>query len=145
MENINNTVNKKFDIEISRHGIPALWECGGSYTKTGFATIIADKSGYRKTALCIRYRGTLACSNHALVPIKEGDVVIESERQRDKVSVVVYRITEIDMMKHTATAVLDTTPIEEAAIEAAIGKCWDYHCRVPYYIVNPCRCPSFYK
>ncbi len=37
-----------YQLEISRSGIPCLWESGGGYTNTGEAQIITDKQGYPK-------------------------------------------------------------------------------------------------
>lgn len=125
-------MKRKYDIDITKSGIPAMWEKGGSYSNTGSATIIADRNGYPKRAVHVRTRGDLACSNHALVPVANGDVIVSVNRHRDRVAVTVERITTI--FDGTAQTEPCTERICFDAIEAAVAKANDYHCRQPYYI-----------
>ena len=32
-------------VELSKRGIPCIWECGGAYSNTGSATLVCDKYG----------------------------------------------------------------------------------------------------
>lgn len=82
-------------IERTRKGFPCLWESGGGYSNTGYATIIASKNGEEKTAVYIRKRGRLANGEHALIPIAVGDYVINAGHHRNDFKILVYRMTRI--------------------------------------------------
>ena len=123
---------KTFEIAISKTGTPCLWECGGGYTNTGMARIIANVNGKAKAPICVRTHGDLACGNHALIPVRIGDTIVEVERHWDRVKIDVWRIVEIDGARAIAETCLE--PIAQAAIEAAVAKSYEYHCRAAYYI-----------
>ncbi len=125
-------MTKQHDIEITRTGIPAMWEKGGGYTNTGSATIIADRNGYPKRAILERTAGDLACKDHALIPVSVGDVIVSANQHRDRVAVTVERITSIGDGVATVEPCAD--PICVDALYAAINKANDYHCRTAYYI-----------
>lgn len=118
----------------SKRGLPCLWEKGGGLTNTGDAQIIADNMGYPKRAIYVRTYGDLACVDHALIPVQAGDHVVTVRRHRDKVAVRVDRIVSIGA--DVATLAPEGAPICYGAIEAAVEKSGDYHCRRPYYIQN---------
>ena len=122
----------RFTVSFSKTGSTCLTEYGGGYTNTGTARIVADHSGYPKRAIKVFERGNLACGDHAVIPIRPGDVVITVDRHHDKLALAVERIVSID--GNTA----NTAPAAEAicwdAVEAAVAKSYDYHCRTPYYI-----------
>lgn len=120
------------EITRSKSGYPCLWERGGGYTNTGEAQIITDGQGYPKRALYVRTHGDLACMEHAIIPIQEGDHVVTVDRHRNKVAVQVDVITSIE--GDTATLAPERKPICIDAINAAVAKSEDYHCRTPYYI-----------
>lgn len=116
----------------SRSGLPCLWECGGGYTNTGSAAIITDKNSYPKRAIYVRTHGDLCNGDHALIPISVGDKIILAETHREKVTLVVLKITAI----HDDDFDIEPcwTPIAESAILAALEKSRSYHCRSPFYI-----------
>lgn len=116
----------------SRSGLPCLWESGGGCTNTGNAAIITDKNGYPKRAIHVRTHGDLCNGDHALIPVSVGDKIILAETHREKVTLVVLKITAI----HDDDFDIEPcwTPIAEDAIMAAIAKARDFHCRRPYYI-----------
>jgi len=91
---------KEFKLEISKKGLPCLWECGGGYTHTGEATIITGNHGERKKAIYIRRRGELACSLHALIPVQTGDYIVEAEHHREDFIIQIWRITHIPEVKY---------------------------------------------
>ena len=122
----------RFTVSFSKTGSTCLTECGGSYTNTGSARIIADHNGYPKWAIMVFDRGDLACGDHAVIPVLVGDVVITVDRHHDKVALAVERIVSID--GNTANTVPTTEEICWDAVEAAVAKSYDYHCRKPYYI-----------
>lgn len=119
-------------LAISKTGVPCLWENGGGCTNTGTAQIIADGLGYPKRAICVRTHGDRACGDHALIPVRAGDHVVTVDRHHDKVAIRVERIASIN--GNSAELVPETAPICVDAINAAVAKSNDYHCRTPYYI-----------
>jgi len=141
IQNYNDEAVKIFNVVLSHSGIPCLWECGGSYSNIGEATIIADSKGNPKKPIYISEHGDLCNGNHALIPIRWNDVVVEVMHHRSRVTVDIWRI--VDISNGIATAVRNTYPIEWSAVDAALSKAHDYHCRVPHYIVNPCHSSQF--
>lgn len=83
---------EKIPVERTKKGYPALWECGGGYTNTGKATIIASAEGKKKKPVYIRRRGHLACAEHALFVIEKGDYVIEANHHREDFEISIYKI-----------------------------------------------------
>lgn len=131
---------EKFNIEISGSGLPTLTECGGGWTNTGSSRIICDKYYQKKKAIFVFTSGPLACSDHAVIPIRKGDHIICCDLWGGSFDVSIYQITGIDTSEKTAEAVLKSNKqhrgnyIGNPAVVAAIEKCKDYHCRCPYYI-----------
>lgn len=135
--------NKTIKIERTKKGLPAMWECGGGFTNTGEAVIIANVDGTPKRPVYIRRRGSLACDNHALFVIREGDMVIEAEHHRRDFEIRVWRIDQIleeeaqlNLLHEFSWGEWDIDPPENlrAAVEAAMKKATCYHCREPHYI-----------
>ena len=116
----------------SRSGLACLWERGGGLTNTGDAQLVTSPTEKPKRAIHIRTHGELCCANHALIPVKVGDCVVYVNRHWDRVSIKVERITAID--GDTATLERTDDLISYDAIQAAVAKSEDYHCREPYYI-----------
>ena len=121
-----------YEVVFSRSGLPCLWERGGRFTNIGDAVIIADQHGNPKKAIHVRTHGMLACDNHALIPVKVGDLIITATRHRDLVDVVVEQISKIE--DGNVYTVYHQGSLNGHAIEAAIAKSDEYHCRTPYYI-----------
>lgn len=122
----------RINISRSRSGLPCLCESGGALTSSGHATIIADGAGYPKRAIRVFTRGELCNGDHAIIPIRVGDIVVKVETHHDKTAVTVFVISAI----YDDGAELEpcATPIAEDAIMAAIAKARDFHCRRPFYI-----------
>lgn len=116
----------------SRSGLTCLYECGGGLTNTGGAQLVTSPTGKPKRAIHIRTHGNLCNDDHALIPVKVGDCVVSVDRHWDRVSIQVERITAID--GDTATLERTDDLISYDAIQAAVEKSRDYHCRQPYYI-----------
>ena len=136
---------KKIKIEKTKKGFPALWECGGGYTNTGEATIIAGKGGQPKRAIYIRQRGPLANNDHALIPVEVGDYIIYANHHREDFNIYIYKILDFDDVEDIAIVEpvhefnrgeWDKEPLAslEAAVEAAKQKASCYHCREPHFI-----------
>src|SRR5690606_20677736 len=88
-------MEKTIKIVRTRKGLPALWEEGGGYSKTGKATIVANSDGSKKKPVYIRRRGHLACSHHALFIINKGDIIINTNHHRGDYHTDVLRIIDI--------------------------------------------------
>lgn len=126
--------NRKLNITLSKSGRPCLSECGGGWTNTGFAQIVADALGRAKRAIHVRNHGDLACNDHAIIPVRVGDVVVTVNRHGPAVAITVERIIAPDTENLIATLEQTNDKICWAAICAAVDKTYDYHCRRPYYI-----------
>jgi len=134
----------KLSFEVSKKGIPCLWEKGGSYTNTGEVQLIADMFGQRKKALFIRRGGQLSCQEHALIPVRVGDVVAQATHHRGEFDMCLYQIQSIDLDNKTLNLELvnaygrgqwDTDLLAQYTnlIEATMAKAKDYHCKTVYY------------
>lgn len=136
------------EIEVSRRGIPCLWEQGGGYSNTGKAQIIASPDGTPKTAIYIARGGHLACGQHALIPVSQGDFVISLSHHRKDFQIAIMKILAIEAVEEKAT--VDTVAFfamgewdEEfpeflrPAIAASKAKATEYHCRSPFYVIAP--------
>jgi len=123
------------ELTISKTGIECLWERGGGYTSTGNAEIIANHKGGMKKALFVRKHGDLCNENHALIPVRKGDYIVTAELQWGVTTFKVEEIIDIDSERAVAQCeVVEKIPTYLFdAIEAAIDKCNDYHCRSVYY------------
>lgn len=125
------------NIEISKRGIPCIWESGGGMTNTGYATVIAGRHGEALKAIYVRTHGSLACEDHALIPVKVHDYVIYVEHNRKEENIKVYQITEINIDDKIAEVcqINEIPKYLQNAIDACIDKSYDYHCRTPYYCI----------
>ena len=134
---------KKIEIERTKKGYPALWECGGGCRNTGEATIIASSSGGPKRPAYIRHRGSLANAHHALIILEVGDYIIEANHHREDFEIAIYRVLNfeeetavVEQVNCFSMGEWDKEPPAylEAAIQAAKEKATCYHCREPHYI-----------
>jgi hypothetical protein len=124
----------------TKSGRLACWEQGGGHINTGYATIVAGLNGERLRPVYIRRRGTLANSDHALVPIGDGCYVIQAEHHRGDFVVHVYRVAADGVVTSVASFSEgewqgDRPEFLEAAIEAACWKALCYHCKEPHYVL----------
>lgn len=138
------TKTRTIEIEKSKRGIPCLWEKGGGLSNTGKAQLICDKNGWEKKPIYIRQSGSLACEEHALIPVRENDVVVIASHHRRDFYIEVLQIKSIqgeeahlELINSFSQGEWDNeqdywhiSPVVEAAQEKAM----DYHCRVPYFI-----------
>jgi len=130
-------------IERTRRGLPALWEKGGGMTNIGRSQIICGPNGESKVPTYIRRKGPLACKEHALIIIKEGDIIVKAFHHRKDFTISVYRISKIldgevtlDLIHSFDQGEWDKDPDNSlaAAIDAARRKATCYHCRSPFYV-----------
>lgn len=134
---------KTIRIERTKSGLPAIWEKGGGATNTGNATIVCNADGSPKKAVYIRRKGHLSNGEHALIVVREGDIIISARHHRRDFNIEVLRIASIEG-DHAEAEVVDDFGMGEwsgnaheefeAAIDAAMKKATAYHCRSPYYI-----------
>ena len=126
------------ELSLSKHGLPCLYESGGAYSHKGEAQIICSSRGNAKRPLHVFTRGTLACSNHAVIPVKVGDVIVKATTtDKHVVEASIFRIDAIDITTLPATYVAKKIPCTmefSSAVLNAANKACDYHCREPYYI-----------
>jgi hypothetical protein len=141
-----------FETIRSRKNIPCLWEEGGSYTNTGKSIIITGKQGQPKKPIYIKNKGTLACDQHALIPIEVGDHIIKAYHHRGDFDIRVYCVMVICGEKIATEEIASFSEGEwlfgpkfdqdcweggfSRAIKAAEQKAMKYHCRCPYYIAE---------
>jgi len=133
---------RKFWIERTKKGHPALWERGGGHRNTGYSTIITDGHGKPKQPIYIRNRGELANREHALFIVEVGDHIIQANHHRHDYEIAVFRITKIETNYVIIEKVngfemgeWDSEPQGDLAeaVAAAMEKAECYHCRSPHY------------
>ena len=137
----------KIEIERTKKGFPALWECGGGRSNTGEATIIASQSGGPKKPIYIRNRGSLANAHHALFILEVGDYIIFANHHREDFNIYIYKILDFkkektediaiaELMHEFSRGEWDKEPPAylEQAVHTAMFKATCYHCREPHYI-----------
>lgn len=132
--------------ELTKRGFPALWEQGGAASNTGSATIIANKKGEKKTPIFVRNGGHLSNSNHALFVLEPDDIVVTVSRWRDNVTIIVNVLDVFDGENFSVKEKFsysegewdkEIPEIYNEAVEAAVGKSRDYHCRTMWYGNTP--------
>jgi hypothetical protein len=129
----------------TKKGYPAVWECGGGYSNRGSCQCIADADGNPKTAVFVRHGGPLACGNHALFIVNEGDLLCRASQWRGDYTIDIYRLTVAGyaggdaiggmLIARFSEGEWDDEPPSCALdlIDAAKAKARDYHCRTLYY------------
>lgn len=136
----------KYRIELSKKGLPTMWESGGGLTNTGKAFIVSDSKGQPKKPVFIKSSGSLSCAEHALFIIDKNDIVVECKRNRDDFDILLMYISDVNIAQRTAECTVlshwsngewsDDSIIEEYedVISAAEEKSRCYHCREAFYI-----------
>lgn len=126
-------------VELSKSGLPVMWEWGGGYSNTGEAQIICGKNFEKKHAIYVRRKGSLACAEHALFVVQKGDHIIRASHHRGDFDIKILRIRkilgdqlyleEVTHLSEERQNDLDGTP----AILMAKEKAQIYHCRHAVY------------
>ena len=142
---------KKIEIERTKKGYPALWECGGGCRNTGEATICSQVAAPKKP---IHQELGTANEHHALFIIEKGDYIIECNHHREDFNIYIYKILDFktetkqkektediaiaELMHEFSMGEWDKEPPAylEAAIQAAKEKATCYHCREPHFIIS---------
>jgi len=94
-------------------GLPCVWEEGGADMASGYALLIADKNGNKKTpVLCLRDQG-ITNGKHALVSVCEGDLILlgvmSKHHDETRVCCVVGMVTRIDIDGKRALVMMSPT------------------------------------
>ena len=145
--------NQTLAFGVSKTGKTVCWEAGGASTNTGFADVICNANGGKKTAVFFCHGGHLSCGNHALFVVETGDYVIHVRQHRGDINITVIKIGEIVQKNETShrrgivssytfdEESWDIEPPEELneAIQAAVNKSRDYHCRRVYWGIEKPR------
>jgi hypothetical protein len=133
-----------------------MWESGGATSQDyGTATVLCDAKGMPKVALYVKDSGDLSCKEHALIPLRIGDHIIQVNRYQDTdeygkpqnfVDVRAYQIMAIKGTVAECNAVYISEPDIKAvpkhlrpAVRAAKAKSRCYHCRETHYANMPVR------
>ena len=124
---------KKFTLEFTKNGLPALWEEGGGLSNRGSSQIIANADGSAKNPVHVRKKGHLACAQHGLFIVRPGDYIIQVGRYRNEYDISVYRIDKIENYEAICSIVDEYPDFLEKAIETAKKKSRCYHCRCVHY------------
>ncbi len=90
---------EKHCIEISKKGIPCVWETSDFSNGIGFSLVVANFTGEKKKALYIPKKSNIPRFNTALIPIKLGDVIVKVSFFDSKLNIKVYSILNIEMDK----------------------------------------------
>lgn len=148
-ENLNHAAHSQDDysrdipFERSSTGAPCLWERGGRTGNTGFAQVVADSNGFRKTAVYVNDADKpdpeyqqWDSTHHALIPVEVGDIVITAELDHGDLHLLIERIRAIrqsDLVMELAYPPLLCTD----GIQKAAEKACTYNHENPVFIVNP--------
>ena len=144
----------KIKIERSKRGIPCIWESGGGWSNTGDATIIADSKGDPKVPIYIRRAGSLACQNHALIPVEIGDIVVSSHHHRYdfvtevcKIISISQEYADLELSNRYSKGEWDfeATKMQIELAGVAQEKASTYHCRSAKYVHNDMYEKSLFK
>jgi len=147
----NNKVYQQL-VELSKSGLPVMWESGGGCSNTGSSVVIAGENGQKLKPLFIQRRGHLSNDRHALFVIEVGHFIVEISISRGSTkSAKISRVIEINEnveyyginYKKITLETVNTwsqgewsVPLEEKFLEvgtAGFNKACDYHCRTVYY------------
>lgn len=136
---------KTVKIELSKRGLPCLWEEGGANSNTGGCTIIGDTNCRPKKPIYIATRGHLSNGDHALIPVRTNDIVVQCSQWRHDFTINIYKIISFNLEEKEATLELrnsfdmgewdyDLLQKYVEIVEVAKNKSTSYHCRTPYFI-----------
>lgn len=130
----------------TKSGLPTVWECGGGLSNTGKSQIIATGNGLPKKPVYVNRRGTLACEEHALFVVHEGDIIITANHHRKDFEIVISIVQKIEpagaAFRATLVSIYEyskgewSQPLPEtmnAAVSAAMAKATCFHCREPHF------------
>lgn len=135
------------EFEFTKTELTACWECGGGFSSTGKAQLVASADGGKIKPIYIRTRGQLACDNHALFVVQLGDLIVQANHHRFDFNILIGKIVkfEIDQfgrkfarlnsINYFSQGEWETNLTENFVelVKAAKNKATDYHCRSVYW------------
>jgi hypothetical protein len=84
-------------------GLPCVWEEGGADMASGYALLIADKDGNKKSPVLCLHDKDIANGKHALVPVSEGDLILLGVMKKfddeTQMCCIIGAVTRIDAAK----------------------------------------------
>ena len=133
------------NIELSKRGLPCLWEEGGAGSNTGSCTIIGDMNCRPKKPIYVATRGHLSNGDHALIPVRTNDIIVKCSQWRYDYTINIYKIVSFNLEEKEATLEpinsfdkgewdFDLPKKYIDIVETAKNKATSYHCRTPYFI-----------
>lgn len=139
-------------VERTKKGHAAIWECGGSRSGSGRATIVTGKHGEALRPVFIKNSTN---GNHALIIVEPGCFVIQAERRGEALTIQIKQLLGFckfvdgeEFAEYHVVATYEADrwfgekvksedfvphPFEEAVL-AAITKVYCYSCRQPRYV-----------
>ena len=123
-------------------------------TSTGHSIIVAGPKGEKKVPVYIRKAGSLACGEHAMLPIQKGDTIITATHHRKDFAIHVYDVSREPDASDTLLELAIIASFErgewsgsaveggklpeylKGAVDAAKQKAQEYHCRRPMWVVD---------
>jgi hypothetical protein len=135
----------KITIELSKKGLPCMWEQGGAYSNTGYSMLIGDAFGNSKKAIYVKRKGELSCGEHALIPLHKGDTIVTVSQWRHDFTINIYKVVNVDLEEKFANLELinnfscgewdkDLDHTYKKIVGVAKDKATSYHCRNAMYI-----------
>ena len=134
-------------LDFTRSGDPALWEEGGGFSNTGWATVVASPEGPQEAGIRAE-EWAVGVRTTRQVPVEPGDHVVVASHHRWDYTIRVYRILEIKEGEAILQVVAefaeggwnpplpDKIPELQKAVEVARYKARCYHCREPHYVAE---------
>ena len=135
----------KMTIELSKRGLPCMWEQGGAYSNTGDSILIGDAFGNPKKAIYVKRKGELSCGEHALIPLQKSDTIVTTSQWRHDFTINIYKVVNVDLEEKFANLEWINNfscgdwdkhlkQMYINMVEAAKDKATSYHCRSAMYI-----------
>jgi len=112
-------MEKELRLDVTKKGLPAIWESGGGSTNTGSAQIVAGPNGEKLTPIYVRRAGSLSNSEHALFRAEEGMMVIGASHHRRDFTIRVWRVTRLEFEKGRPIKVL---PVESGLLAPGMSE-----------------------
>ena len=98
--------DKKVPCFVSRFGLPTMAESGGSKHNSGYAYIIGNKDGSKKSPIFIPKYGNLVNTIHAYFVVKENDIHVEVSHFEKRFEIFIYCVKSIDIFSKEVTLTL---------------------------------------
>ena len=89
-------------IELSK-GLPCMWAVSGASSNTVGCTIIGDMNCRPKKPLYVTTRGHLPNGDHALIPVRTNDTLVECSQCQNDFTINIYKIVSFNLEEKEAT------------------------------------------